>query len=119
MILKQFNWLELTIKGKELAGKGCIDVHGLKYCVKVKYSPLSTMRMDDIKITNHKIKYHDDIHVYGDLALCLYHPIIDKPIFRIISLYNMVPWISEWCHFYEEWKKYGVWLGKEIRHRKI
>ena len=51
-----------------------------------------------------------------DLSLCLYHPIIDKPTFRIIPLFQMIPWISEWIVFYEQWKKYGVWLGKEIKH---
>jgi len=38
------------------------------------------------------------------------------PAFRTIALFNMIPWISEWIVFYEQWKKYGVWLGREIKH---
>lgn len=54
--------------------------------------------------------------MYGDLSLCLYHPIIDKKPSETIALFTMIPWISEWCIHYEEWKKYKVWLGKEISH---
>jgi hypothetical protein len=28
----------------------------------------------------------------------------------------MIPWITEWIVFYEQWKKYGVWFGAEIKH---
>lgn len=119
IIQERFNWLNLSIQGKVLSGKGCITANGKKYCVEINYSPFFRFKMDDIHITNHKIEYHDDIHVYGDLSLCLYHPRIDKPVFGVVPLHKMIPWITEWCHFYEEWKKYGVWLGKEIKHRTI
>ena len=50
------------------------------------------------------------------MSLCLYHPIIDKPYLQCIPLYKMIPWITEWIIFYIQWKKYGVWLGREIKH---
>lgn len=119
IIEKRFDWLDLSIKGKVLTGKGCITINGNDYCIEVKYCPFLNLRMDYIRITNQKILYNDDIHLYEDLSLCLYHPRIDKPTFGIVPLHKMIPWISEWCHFYEEWKKYNVWLGREIKHRVI
>ena len=114
-ICKNYTWINLKRKGKILFGEGCIDVNGVKYCVKISYSPFYKGRMDRIYISNHKIEYHDDIHVYGDSTLCLYYP-YDKPLNGIIPLHKMIPWITEWCHFYEEWKKYGVWLAPEVKH---
>lgn len=37
-------------------------------------------------------------------------------LFQKIPLFRMIPWITEWIIFYEQWKKYGIWLGKEIKH---
>ena len=116
-IRKNYDWLKVCRVGKILTAKGCVLTNGTKYCVEIKYSPFYYSRMDCIKIINQKIEYHDDIHVYSDLSLCLYHPTIDKPLNSIVPLHKMIPWITEWCHFYEEWKKYGVWLAPEIKHR--
>ena len=119
IIRSNYDWLKTSINGKLLKGTGSISVNDTKYCIEILYSPFFPLRMDRIRITNHNIKYHDDIHVYGDSSLCLYHPIIDKPLFGIVPLHKMIPWITEWCHFYGEWKKYGVWLAPEIKHRRI
>ena len=113
-----YDWLKLERRGKVIFGTGSVNVNGVKYTIELKYSPFYKQRMDRIFITNHKIEFNDDIHVYGDSSLCLYHPVIDKPANAIIPLYKMIPWITEWCHFYGEWKKYGVWLGKEIKHTR-
>lgn len=37
-------------------------------------------------------------------------------ILKTIPLFNMIPWISELPVHYEEWKKCGVWIGKEIKY---
>jgi len=116
---KQFEWINLKREGKLITGKGTVSTEKKRYDISLAYSPFLPYRMDRIAITNQKIKFNHDIHVYGDLSLCLYHPIIDRPHFGIIPLHSMIPWISEWCHFYEEWQKYGVWLGKEIKHRSL
>jgi len=116
---KLFNWITFNINGKILEGNGILTIGGKSYKVEIKYSPFIQdiiKRFDHIKITNIGLKYNADIHVYGDLSLCLYHPKIDKPEFGFIPLYKIIPWISEWCVHYEEWKKYGVWLGREIKH---
>lgn len=118
-IRKNYRWLNVDRVGKELTAYGCILVNEIKYCVEIKYCPFYPHRMDRIRIINHKIEYNDDIHVYNDLSLCLYHPTIDKPLTGVIPLHKMIPWVVEWCHFYEEWKKYGVWLAPEIKHRII
>ena len=60
--------------------------------------------MDRIFITNHKIEFrNDEIHVFVDSSLYLYHPLIDKLVNGIISTvqdysmdYRMVPFYGEW-----------------------
>ena len=118
-IEKKFDWIKIEIKGKLLTGKGNLKIGGKTFPVEILYSPFffdSFRRFDLIHIKDTSIKYNKNIHLYGDLSLCLYHPIIDKEPSETIPLAKMIPWISEWCVHYEEWKKYGVWLGKEIKH---
>lgn len=116
IISKHFAWLKVSISGQILKGRGRLLVHDEVFIIEVNYSPFFPERMDRIYIRNKKIEYHDDIHVYHDLSLCLYHPVIDKPLFGHVPLYRMIPWVSEWCHFYRQWRTYRVWLGKEIKH---
>lgn len=118
LVEKHFDWMELHInsKTKSLIGKGTLRVGGKSYNVLLSYSPFHYHRYDRVYIDDKTIKYNDEIHLYGDFSLCLYHPVIDMPAFQIIPLFKIVPWISEWIVFYEQWKKYGVWLGKEIKH---
>lgn len=118
LVDKCFPWLKCTIVGDKLTGSGALKIAGVTYHVKISYSPFNERRFDRIyiKIDGEDIVHHEDIHVYSDLSLCLYHPIFDKPLFDVVTLIKMVPWISEWCVFYQEWKKYKVWLGKEIKH---
>ncbi len=120
LVEKHFKWLDLHIdvKKRSLEGQGKIIIGGKSYAIKVSYSPFSSFRYDRIYVEGHKIKYNDDIHLYNDLSLCLYHP-IDVPLLRTIPLYQMIPWVSEWIVFYEQWKVYGVWLGREIKHRSL
>lgn len=119
LVEKYFDWLDLSIdiQNKSLKGKGIINIGDKSYLIKLAFSPFFHLRYDKIFIEDKSIKYNDNIHLYAnDLSLCLYHPIVDQPILNKIPLFKMVPWISEWIVFYEQWKKYGVWLGKEIKH---
>lgn len=119
IVEKYFEWLKFEIKGKLLCGKGVLIIGSKKYKIELFYSPFfyrKTMRFDKIYIKDKRLVYNDDIHVYRDLSLCLHHPIIDKPLISHIPLYKIIPRISEWCIHYEEYLKYGVWLGKEIKH---
>jgi hypothetical protein len=118
LVESNFDWLSLNIvsKYKTLFGRGVLDVNGKRHIVLLRFSPFNKYHYDRIYIDDKSIKFHNDIHLYNDLSLCLYHPIIDQPLVQKIPLYKMVPWISEWIVFYEQWKKYGVWLGKEIKH---
>ena len=114
LVEQHFNWLNLTINDKVIVGSGLLQIGSQRYNVKVSYSPFFSFRFDRIYIQG--IKYHKKIHVYSDLSLCLYHPIIDMPLLKTVSLLEIIPWITEWCVHYQEWQKYGVWLGKEINH---
>lgn len=121
LVEKYFDLVHLHIdtKTKSLVGKGFLTVGNKNYSIVFSFSPFNSIRYERIFVNNKPIKYNDDIHLYSDLSLCLYHPFIDQPILKKIDLYEMIPWISEWIVFYEQWKKYGVWLGKEIKHRTI
>lgn len=119
LVESHFKWLKFELKGKVLCGKGNLIIGAKKYKVELYYSPFfyeNTRRFDKIYIKDKRITYDDDIHVYKDLSLCLYHPIIDKPRLGQIPLIKIIPRITEWCIHYEEFLKYGVWLGKEIKH---
>lgn len=119
LVEKYFNWLNLSIdiKNKSLVGKGILNIGEKSYSIQLSFSPFFPYRYDRIFIQDKSIKYNDNIHLYAvDLSLCLYNPIIDQPVLNKIPLFKMIPWISEWIVFYEQWKKYGVWFGKEIKH---
>ena len=118
LVEKHFNWIGLIIdnQSKSLIGKGTLNVEGKDYEVLLSYSPNNKYRYDRIYINDKSIEFNNEIHLYGDKSLCLYHPIFDKLKLNIIPLYKMIPWITEWIVFYEQWKKYGVWLGDEIKH---
>lgn len=118
-VQKSYDWLNIEIKNKTLIGKGALKIGSKTYPIEFYYSPFLIDvigRFDSIHIKDKSIKYNSKIHLYSDLSLCLYHPIIDKPMLQTIPLMKMIPWISEWCVHYEEWKKYGTWLGREISH---
>ena len=118
LVEAHFDWIDLSINSKmrSLIGNGILDLHGKRRRISVQFSPFNKYRYDRIYIEDKSIKFHDGIHLYNDMSLCLYHPIIDQPVFNRVPLFKMIPWISEWIVFYEQWKKYGVWLGKEIKH---
>jgi len=119
LVEKYFDWLDLSIdiKDKTLKGRGKLNIGNKSYYINLAFSPFFPFHYDRMFIEDQSIKYNDTIHLYAsDLSLCLYHPIKDQPILNKIPLYKMIPWISEWIVFYEQWKKYGIWLGKEIKH---
>jgi hypothetical protein len=118
LVEEYFDWIHLRIhtKSKSIVGRGKLNVDGELYEVILTYSPFNHHRYDRVYILGKDIAYNKKIHVYADLSLCLYHPIIDKPIFQFIPLFQIIPWITEWIIFYNLWKKYGVWLTKEIKH---
>lgn len=113
-----FEWIRLKIdeRKKSLVGTGSLALGNNIYKVSLSYSPFYRYRYDRIYVNDKSIKFNHNIHLYSDLSLCLYHPILDKPFLKTITLYRMIPWISEWIIFYQQWKKYGIWLGKEIKH---
>jgi hypothetical protein len=114
LAIQHFNWLKFTTVNKSIKGTGVLTISGHRFELEVNYSPYFDQRFDRIYVKG--ITYHAKIHVYSDLSLCLYHPLQDMPILRTIPLVEMIPWITEWCIHYLEFKKYGVWLGKEIAH---
>ncbi|MDV3748942.1 hypothetical protein CMU21_13985 [Elizabethkingia anophelis] len=121
LVEKYFDWINLHINkdSKSLEGHGILKIGEKSHSIRLTYSPFHLFRYDRIYIDDKSIKYHDDIHLYWDLSLCLYHPVIDQSVRVKKPLYEIIPWISEWIIHYVQWQKYGVWLGKEIKHRRI
>lgn len=111
-----FDWLKLKILNKIIRGNGRFYIGKKFYDIEINYSPFFNNRNDRIYIKSEKIIYDKRIHLYGDLSLCLYHPVIDKSPYQIIPLYKLIPRIIEWCVYYENFKLYKVWLGKEVKH---
>jgi hypothetical protein len=118
IVERYFNWLlvEIDYGKRVLKGKGLLKLNGKSYSVSLSYSPFFPYRYDRILIDDESIKYNDKIHLYLDMSLCLYHPVVDQSPFNKIPLYQIIPWITEWIEFYLQWKKYKVWLGREIKH---
>ena len=111
-----FDWLSFIIDDRVLKGNGILQLAKYRFEIELFYSPFFKYRFDRIYILSPKVVFNSKIHLYSDLSLCLYHPIIDSPNDRIMPLVKIIPWITEWCIHFQEWKKYGVWLGKEIAH---
>lgn len=118
LVEKHFEWLklEINIRTKSLIGRGNLNIAGKSHSIFICYSAFYKYRYDRIYIDDKSLKFNNEIHLYSDLSLCLYHPIIDQSLFQKIPLFEIIPWIGEWIVFYEQWKKYGVWLGEEIKH---
>lgn len=119
MVEKSFDWIKLRVdtQSKQLKGEGILFLNQKRYEIALSYSPFNGFyRYDRIYIDDKHIKYSSGNHMYPDGTLCLYHPTADKVGVQIIPLYRMIPWISEWIILYEQWKKYGIWLGPEIKH---
>ena len=77
LVEKHFNWIGLIIdnQSKSLIGKGTLNVEGKDYEVLLSYSPNNKYRYDRIYINDKSIEFNNEIHLYGDKSLCLYHPI--------------------------------------------
>src|SRR5690606_34959282 len=104
LVESHFDWIELLLnkKDKSLIGKGHLLVNNTKVEILLSYSPFHSYRYDRIYINDSSIEYNDEIHLYRDLSLCLYHPVIDKQYLKTIPLFRMIPWISEWIIFYQQ-----------------
>ena len=115
-----FNWIKLKIVKLEgnyyIFGKGSLQPTGCKqsYQVQVIFSPFfGGNRFESIKILNPKIEFHPKIHMYHNTSLCLYYP---KDHFGHVPLFRSLQWTSEWLVKYEFFKRFGTWIGDEVKH---
>ncbi|MEP7379135.1 MAG: hypothetical protein ABI725_06170 [Chloroflexota bacterium] len=91
-------------------------VSGLKFKVEIDtaFHP-PVVRVLDPPLVNESGKSLPKHH-FADRTLCLYHR--DDPGWdrrKPIAL-TILPWIFEWCYFYELWLETGVWYGIEYAH---
>jgi hypothetical protein len=116
-IEKHFHYLKCAISRNTLKCTGVLQPHCNcdSYSIRIIYEVGSKPK---IYILNPKIDYNDDIHLYNDNSLCLYHStdlVWDDD--KVLIANTVIPWISEWILFYEIWKITGKWLGAEIKHK--
>ena len=57
-------------------------------------------------------------HHFADRTMCLHHPTDDGWDTRKPLALTILPWIFEWCYFYELWLDTGVWYGVEYEHSR-
>lgn len=118
MIAEHFPWLKTFVSDGILYGKGKVKPDGCKkeYAIGIKYDPNAIGRKEQVFVLNDStIQFGKTPHLYPGNSLCLYYP-KDLPIHLDLNFVDVIPWISEWLVTYELWKKYGVWLAKEVKH---
>jgi hypothetical protein len=112
-----FQYLKCTISRNTLKCTGILQPHNKcdSYKIRIIYE---VGKKPKIYILNPQINYNDQIHLFSDNSLCLYHfTDLEWDDNKIIIAKTIIPWISEWILFYEIWKINGVWLGAEIKHK--
>ena len=57
-------------------------------------------------------------HHYSKDNICLFHPDHDVFDSRQPIALTILPWVHEWCFYYEMWLLTGRWLGPEHDHRE-
>jgi len=55
-------------------------------------------------------------HRWKEGSLCLFHPRRFKWTDRCLVASYIIPWVTMWLYFYEQWLDLGVWLGPEVPH---
>ncbi len=57
-------------------------------------------------------------HMYNQESLCLFHPSFGEFKFSYLIANTVIPWISLWLYYYENWHTTGEWLGGGIHPSK-
>ena len=113
---KNFKWLKFAVTKNLLTAKGTLSENGRQYSFDIAYSPFLPGRFDRVMVDGIDLIKCADTHFNGDKSLCLYHPVYDLKGKLFMPLVNIIPFISEWVYYYEQYRKYKVWLGPEYPH---
>ena len=69
----------------------------------------------DIRVLNPKLNKGPNgeniPHLYPNESLCLYLPLSGEFTSRKYVVGTIVPWVSIWLYYYEQWQITGKWLG--------
>lgn len=118
LIERNYNYLKCNIiDSKRLICHGVLQPNSScdKYKIKLTYE---VGKKPQVHILDPKIVYNDEIHLYKNGSLCLFHPTdLTWDDHKIIIAKTIIPWVSEWIVFYEIWKITKKWLGAEVRHK--
>lgn len=113
---RKFKWLNFTLKGNYLEGKGSLIVNNIDYQFTIIWSPFLDGRFERVTVETKNLIKSFDTHFNADGSLCLYHPFLDLKGRPYIELVDIIPWISEWVYCYDKYLQYKVWVAPEHPH---
>ena len=108
-------------KGKKMKCKGVVKPteYSVDYTIRINCDGHNPPK---VYVINPKIEYSDDIHLYKDGSLCLYHEEKDSFYwdYKKHSIYDtIIPWTLEWFIFYELYLITGKWEHPFVSHKTI
>lgn len=83
-----------------------------EYVIQIRYR---VRKSPEITVVRPKLQDRGDgkplPHIYPGPKLCVYHPRYEDWTGADLIGQTIIPWVSEWLHFYELWLATGEWLG--------
>jgi hypothetical protein len=110
----RFNQFECKLNRNTIIVKGELrpTYRSVNYVFKIEYSLQSQPIVRIISPSLQKNSKGEDIpHMYGQKHLCLYRPKYNEFKRSDYLSGTIIPWISLWLYYYEQWHITGKWLG--------
>ena len=114
-IEEHYQFLNCRITSKGLICEGVISDELLFKDYEV-YINFDLPKLPKVFITNPKIEFDPNIHMYRDHSLCLYYYKDLSYSVNNLMYDTIVPWTSEWLIFYELYKLKDKWLAPFKSH---
>ena len=85
------------------------------YTVQIACSAKGNVSSPTVRVLNPKLNKgpngEDVPHLYPNKSLCLYLPLSGEFTSSKYVAETLVPWVSLWLYYYEQWQITGKWLG--------
>jgi hypothetical protein len=115
-IEKYFNCFKCEANRHKLKCKGILQPFDFiePYSIQIEYTANSS---PVVYVKSPNIPINVKAHMYSKGNLCLYYPREFKWKNETSISKYLIPWISEWIVYYENFKMNGgIWLGPEAPH---
>jgi hypothetical protein len=114
LIEKHFSFLSCKMENNVLSCEGIIKSLDYKYDYRILVKCVYGLEPYVKIVEPNEIIPSSYIHMYDDFSLCLSYPKDMKWHCRTPIYSYTIPWIVEWCHYYELYLiNGGVWEGPE------